>query len=454
MYNSYFGFSNAPFKNDLDERFLFFSASHREVTSALLYFIKWEKAFALICGDGGTGKTMLIQYLLSRLPDDVHPIMIADPSSGYIKILRSVAGILNIDDPGKSQLDLVDHVKTAWVETGRHEERFILIFDDAHLLSDQSIEEIMLLSSIETQEHKLFQILFVGQNVFSDRLHRHNLCQVRQRINISRFLAPMDAAETIHYIDHRLNMAGSSFDACFEPYCRHLIFKMTRGVPRCINNLCDCALWHCMSEKLLKVDRKVLKQAGMALKRDVQVAPGSRAGSRVPTLKTTRLLAVFGASAVIWTLIGICGYQWALKSSEPEIDIASQSASSGLTPPRAGAVLPEMNQTLPIEAALPEKQILPTEAIESPVEKNGNVVVSPLLRVKAFPPENPVSRLPRPKSVVVKKGDTLSKIASRFFPENQVDGVKIILSANPKVEEINRIYTGQKLIIPGNGSDR
>ncbi len=116
MYNSYFGFSNSPFENSLDQRFLFFSANHSDVTAALLYFIQWEKEFALVCGERGTGKTLLVHYLLSRLPDSVHPIIIADPGVGYMEILQSAARILNIDDPGKSEHDLVDHVKAALVE--------------------------------------------------------------------------------------------------------------------------------------------------------------------------------------------------------------------------------------------------------------------------------------------------------------------------------------------------
>ncbi len=211
MYNSYFGFSESPFENNLDQRFLFFSANHREVTAALLYFIKWKKSFAMVCGDGGTGKTMLVNYLLSRLPGNVHPIMIANPDVGYIEILRYVAGILKIDDPGKSELDLVDHVKSALVETGRQKERFVLIIDEAHLLSDKSIEQIRLLSNIETQEHNPFQILLLGQYDLSNKLNRPELRQLYQRIHINRFLAPLDAVETIQYIDHRLNDGGRQF---------------------------------------------------------------------------------------------------------------------------------------------------------------------------------------------------------------------------------------------------
>ncbi len=301
----------------------------------------------------------------------------------------------------------------------------------------------------------------------------------------------MDAAETIQYIDHRLNKAGSSFDACFEPECRHLIFKMTGGVPRSINQLCDSALRVCMTEKLLKVDRKILKQIGRDQRSDVRFTSGSHAGrSRLSSLKTTPLLAVLSASVVICILLGVFVYQERLeeraryflhgtetsmavipaavqppgsetaadpamtpavmntdaidaaKLADPTIDAESENDRSSSTLLPAGADLPEMKQTLPDQAPA------------SPVEKTGNVVVFPLMRMKGFPPGNPSSRLSRPKSVVVKKGDTLIKIASRYFPDNQVEGVNKILAANPEIDVINRIYIGQKLIIPEKGNDR
>jgi general secretion pathway protein A len=266
MYNNYFGFSESSFENNLDQRFLFFSAHQKEVSATLLYFIKMEKSFAMVCGDAGTGKTLLVHYLLSRLPDAFHPIMIASPDVGYIEILQNTARILEIDTNGKSELDLIDHIKTALMENRRQAERFVLIVDDAQLFSYQRLEQIRLLYNIESKAHKLFQILLIGQCELNSKLNRPEMRQIRQRININRFLAPMDAAETIQYINHRLNIVGSSFDGCFESNCRHLIFKMTKGVPRSINLLCDSALLTCMTEERQKVNRHDLKKAATALR--------------------------------------------------------------------------------------------------------------------------------------------------------------------------------------------
>ena len=512
MYNSYFGFSDAPFENNLDQRFLYFSANHRDVATGLVNFIKWNEGFALVCGDGGTGKTMLIHYLLSRLPDAVHPILTVDPDAGYNSILRSAARILNIDDTGKIDLDLADHVKSALTEAGREKECFVLIVDDVHLLSDKSIEEISFLSNIETPVHQLFQILFVGQSALRDRLGRPRLRRLLWKISINRVLAPMDAAETIHYIDYRLSLVGADFGACFEPYCRNPIFKLTQGVPRRINRLCDLALRICMAEKLLKVNRKILKQAAADLRNDARFTPRARTGSRASSWNTVRLLAVFTASVAVWTLLGIYGYQGGLGNGvqhflhglDPSTlrmqAAVQQPVSETAAPSPSGAPLNEETpqtppiievapQTPPKAEAEPEKDAMPhsgeinmqasggqaseniapesgsgaalqevKQALQppAPASRGGDTVtvkMLPMLILKDSPPKMQASLLRKPKSIEVKNGDTLIGIAARFFPNNKLDGVKKIIAANPGLNDVNQINAGQKLIIPELGSD-
>ena len=118
----------------------------------------------------------------------------------------------------------------------------VLIIDEAHLLSISSLEYIRLISNIETTENKLLQTLLIGQNELGLKLRGSEMRQFRQRININRVLSPMSPSETIEYIDHRLKIAGSSFDRCFDPGCRKTLYEMTGGVPRSINRLCDTAL--------------------------------------------------------------------------------------------------------------------------------------------------------------------------------------------------------------------
>jgi len=262
MYNSYFGFSQSPFENNLDQRFLFLGEDHREVLAALLYFAEAKKGLAIVCGDVGTGKTMLINSFLDRLPDSVQSIMMLIPYASSLDILIHIANALKVRNTGnESVLELTDKVKKALTSAKLRTKSFVLIIDEAHLLSDQALEEIRLLSNIETPDQKLLQILLVGQYELSHKLDRPEMRHLRQRINVNRFLSPLNPEETFQYIDHRLKQVGSSFAAVFEDPCRSLIFKLTAGCPRLINQLCDNALLIGMTEGRQKINRKVLQQA-------------------------------------------------------------------------------------------------------------------------------------------------------------------------------------------------
>jgi general secretion pathway protein A len=274
MYNPYFGFSGSPFENTLDQRFLFLGEEHQEVLAALLYFIETKKGFALVCGDVGTGKTMLINSLLEQLPDGVTPVLIANPFVSSQELLLYLAYALGVNATGAEKvLELTDAVKNALIEAKSRDKHLVLIIDEAHLLSDQALEEVRLLSNIETPDQKLLQILLVGQYELSHSLDRPEMRHLRQRINVNRFLAHLNLADTVAYIDHRLRQVGSSYASVFEENCGRLIFKLTQGVPRSINRLCDSALLICMAQGRRQASRRTLKQAQAALEADRLATP-------------------------------------------------------------------------------------------------------------------------------------------------------------------------------------
>ena len=187
--------------------------------------------------------------------------------------MRYIGRKLGVSDGQDSVLDLFDEVKETLNKARQQGLKFVLIIDEAHLLSNEALEGIRLLSNIETREQKLLQILLVGQYELSHKLDRIGMRQLRERININRFLSAMNQPETIDYVDHRLKVTGGSFDACFEPQCKKYLYKMTEGVPRRINLLCDHALLVCESVQLRKVDKSILKRAQDALRSDRIFAP-------------------------------------------------------------------------------------------------------------------------------------------------------------------------------------
>jgi general secretion pathway protein A len=459
MYDTYFGFSKLPFENNHNRDFLFLSEGHKEVLAALIYFIKAKKAFALVCGDVGTGKTMLIHCFLERLPKSVRPIVISNPFVNSMDLLRYVAKGLNLPDPQAGILDLSDQVKQALAETRSRDEQVVLIVDEAHLLSEQSLEEIRLLSNLETRDQKLVQILLVGQHELSHKLRRSVMRPLRQRININRFLSPLSPSETVQYVDHRLKQVGSSFASCFEPRCEGLLYKMTGGVPRHLNQLCDNALLICSTEKQRKVNRQILLKAAEALKTDIIFAPKRPRPSlaRVPK----KLVAGLAAAAIIM-LGGMAGYS--VFSNESLRQVYQRVLPGGLSPHRIKDVSlnplpPEAVSGAGEEAGLPrQNKVSPAPVISHNgefAEKSPlSVFVSSKLDQDGSGADPPVKANPENPAVipslhvVVKPGETLSAITKQHYPGQYEMGLLGILLANRDNIKDDLIHPGQVLSLP------
>ena len=231
----------------------------------------------------------------------------------YIEILRYIARILKVNPEGKGILDLTDDIKVALTKASLHGQQVVLIIDEAHLLSIASLEHIRLLSNIEITAKKLLQILLIGQNELSHKLRRREMRQLRQRLNVNRVLSHLSRSETFEYIDHRLQVAGSGFDKCFESECEKPIYKMTGGVPRSINRLCDTALLICMTEKGAKVTERVLQKAHDALESDVILAPGEskfRKFFSVENFSAKILKPALAVGSLVFVLsLGFLGYR-------------------------------------------------------------------------------------------------------------------------------------------------
>jgi len=523
MLNRYFGFSCSPFENTLDQRFLFRSRSHEEVIETLLYFTREKKSFAMVCGDVGTGKTMILHHLLEKLPESVLPILVPYPDVEYVELLRYMARVLKKNPEGKGILDLTTDVKEALTGTDLEGRQVVLIIDEAHLLSTSSLENIRLLSNMEITEKKLLQILLIGQNELGIKLRQEDMRQLRQRININCTLSPMSPSETIEYIDHRLKVAGacssetsgSCFDGCFAPECKKPLYEMTGGVPRSINQLCDIALLICMTEQReFRVTRRILEKAHSAIisgsvktTRPRPAVQFSRAISYAKVLKPA--LATAAVLALVLAL-GVLGFKYDLGErlrllvSGPDIqmDVNKQVekrpllASKG--PGRGNSAVvaeensaPEITRESQNGSALPETKSADAGSDAGEVEKIEDDTVSPVekeagaesaalgateaehettnenrnehkrsfnqasvARVSpddAIPDTPPEERASGPSDfliVVVHRGDSLSKIAARLFPQDPESGKRLILSANPGILNQNRILVGQTLRVP------
>ncbi len=490
MYNNYFTFSCSPFESTLDQRFLFMSECHEEVIAALLYFARAKKSFALVCGDVGTGKTMIVHHFLGKLPATVLPILVPYPDVEYVEILRYIARDLGIGAKDKDLLELSDEVKAQLARASAEGKQVVLIIDEAHLLPVASLENIRLLSNIELSKKKLLQIVLIGQNELATKLRKPELRQLRQRININRILCPMNPAETISYINHRLKIAGSSFYACFEPGCGKLIYELTAGVPRSINRLCDTALLICMTHKSEKVTRKILKKARAALESDSAMSAGAHHSGLLS--HSRKLWPAFAAAAVLLIAVFFFGYgRYFGRHLKASIHgtVAGQESGDSRRMSRIPAFKAKVSADA-VPAAAPanapplnaiEKSAGAGNAISPPGRQNGAgppvcrqtiredrffgtkpQTAKPFRKVAVFPkyarpscPTKGALKAQRPDSLrsdftvlTVKKGDTLSGLAERWFPQNPVYGLEWILAANPQIHDKNLILIDQLLKIP------
>lgn len=458
MYNDFFGFSDSPFENNLDQRFLFLSQDHNEVLAALFYFIQEEKPFALLCGDVGTGKTMLINSFLARLQKSAIPIIISNPTVQYQEILLWVASKLGINNTNKSILDLVDDVKEALIKEKIRGRKYILIIDEAHLLSDQSLEHIRLLSNIETPQQKLLQILLVGQYELSHKLSTPEMRQLRQRISINRFLSNLDKDESIQYIDHRLRVVGSNFLSCFKPGCRNLIYRITGGVPRLINQVCDNALLICKTEGPAKVNKKIIKKADEALRSDLIFTPKS--------FSLMKPLTITSICLVLLVVLGVLSFR--AYFGNKHAPMRPEQFTSNERPLHSMVPESEDTENTPIPPVLPvlQEPLLSTIEKHPEIEFYEHVSSAPVNTDEGLTEKHKLSSQHQPskkelqtpsgenesaslfEKIVIKEGDTLMKIASRHYDQNLDAGVDAILQANPAIKNIDIIYPDQEIIIP------
>ena len=242
MYEEFYGLSAPPFSITPDPRYLFFSRRHREAFEHMLYGITQRKGFIQITGEVGAGKSTLCRAILEELGDGYATALIFNPVMSGIQLLRSILHELDLDDHGNDRLRLTRRLNEFLLARVQAAQDVVLFIDEAQDLSDEMLEEVRLLSNLETDDRKLLQIVLLGQPELRERLERPELRQLRQRITVRYHLGPIDAEETEAFIRHRLSVAGSNGRPAFTPRAVRTIHRRSRGVPRLINAICDKTL--------------------------------------------------------------------------------------------------------------------------------------------------------------------------------------------------------------------
>ena len=242
MYEDFYGLREKPFNLTPDPRFLFLSESHRVALEHLLYGITHKEGFMLITGDVGTGKTTLCRFLLERLEQGTETALILNPQISEEELLSGILSEFGITSSEIGKKGMVDRLNQFLLEKLASNRKVAVIVDEAQNLSLSVLDQIRLLSNLETEKEKLLQIILVGQPELQEKLKLPVLRQLNQRISIRCHLRPLGKNETQKYIEHRLMIAGSKGGITFSKGAISLIFKRSKGIPRLINLISDRAL--------------------------------------------------------------------------------------------------------------------------------------------------------------------------------------------------------------------
>ncbi len=267
MYKAYFGLSENPFSITPDPRYLYLSPRHKEALAHLLYGITDSGGFIQLTGEVGTGKTTLTRALLEQLPEGTDLALILNPKLSVEEFMGSVCEEFKIDESGsaRSIKEHVDNLTKYLLEQYSKGLRTVVLIDEAQNLTFDVIEQVRLLTNIETTKEKLLQIILVGQPELVDHLNDQKLRQVAQRVTARYHLMPLSMSETAGYIKHRLKVAGVE-RPIFTPAAMRLARLYSGGIPRLINIICDRALLGAYATNKIQVNSKILTKSALEVK--------------------------------------------------------------------------------------------------------------------------------------------------------------------------------------------
>jgi general secretion pathway protein A len=285
VYNNFFGFKERPFQLVPNPAYLFLSRSHEEAIAHLKYALSHGDGFVELTGEVGTGKTTLCRAFLEDLDKDTEVAYIFNPQLNQLELLKTINDEFGISSAANNTKDLIDTLNVFLMGKKSQNKNVILLIDEAQNLNKEVLEQLRLLSNLETNTSKLLQIILVGQPELQNMLDANELRQLRQRITLRWFLTPLSRKDTKAYIRHRVNIASKKTEDKFTQAAYDLIYKYSRGIPRLINIACDRALLTAFGDNRRKVTGSIARSAIRELK--------SRGGDANRFFTRGRLLTAF-----------------------------------------------------------------------------------------------------------------------------------------------------------------
>jgi type II secretory pathway predicted ATPase ExeA len=450
-YNNFFGFSDSPFVDVPDQRFLFLSQQYELFLAELSEFITSRQGIAVISGDDGVGKTMLAHALMQRLPQSFHPLIISRPTAESLAISLMIGQSLGIDLRERNLVTLTP--LTEAIQAAAEQSKYLLVFlDDAHTLLDQHLEEIYNLSQIQHHGQQLMPIILMGRKGLIQKL----ACQANQRldglIRQDFSLSGLTFEETNRYIDHRLKQVGSSLTACFAEGCSGQLFARTGGIPRRINQVCDQALTRAWQENRPRVTRDLLGEK----------EPASPFKPLKPPPQW-RFRKIHGALMVGVLVAGLMGYVFSShyytpdRKTSPSTDETTVAPAKTLvaspqekSPPDSATVVHGQPQDQPAEKTARSQEYPPSfsQASRDPGSAQELTAAdTPSVPQPSHQATDPKISEPGAHWVASEDGSLLEIVAAHYSDDKEI-GYDAVILANPHLVKEDMVQKGQTLIFP------
>ena len=362
MYQGHYGLKESPFSIAPDPRYLYLSARHREALAHLIYGVGVGGGFILLTGEVGTGKTTICRCLLEQLPENVRLAYVLNPRISAIELLQTLCDELRIamPDASSSLKALTDVIAERLMENHRRGLNTVLMIDEAQQMSSEAMEQVRLLTNLETNEKKLLQIILIGQPELLARVAQPELRQLAQRITARFHLMPLSVEEVGAYVIHRLQVAGLERSPFTNAAIRAL-HRYAEGIPRVINTISERALLGGFARNREKIDERMIVQAAREVLGDIQYLRINKAKIRRHSLVAASVFAVTASGALSWAF-------W----PSPELNSAAATALVA-----APSTEQNMASSVPQDAEpnLPQNgtrtlELLPTEPSNEPSQRD------------------------------------------------------------------------------------
>jgi general secretion pathway protein A len=470
MYLKYYNFRREPFQITPDPEFLFLSPSHKEAMASIIYGIEGKKGFIAIVGGVGVGKTTILRSYLEKIDRNTAKIIyIFNANLSFKSLLQTIYQELGIVPRTDDIFLMVNQLNEVLIEHYKKGNTVVLIIDEAQNMPVETLENLRMLSNLETATDKLIQIVLIGQPEFNDKLDLYELRQLKQRIAIRTTILPLTRIESERYIRHRLSKVMLRDDPVLTQWAVKEIVRYSKGIPRVINIVCDNAFITGYGYQKKPVTARIVREICADFDSNKNKEHEEKTEYFFRWKTAAAIAVVFATIGAFWLspyrdgtwdrlLAQVRQLREEPSSSRPADEARTPDATSDPAVLSASAAAPPgAPVSAPLEAAAqpgPETTALAaseTGAARTDAGREAAASGSPVVTQVASQPlsSNPSALSPGKQGpVVVEKGDTLSRLIIDKYGFYDKDLLQKVKNENPDIKDVNRIYVGDKIVLP------